>query len=60
VFEESRAPKGHRRKLHYPMPKKVRPLHEGIVKVSHQHGSNNDKHRNRADSSSKTPQLRQF
>ena len=20
--------------LHYPMPKKVRPLHEGIVKVS--------------------------
>jgi len=35
MFEESRAPKGGRRvKSHHPMPKKVRLLHEGIVKVS--------------------------
>jgi len=33
MFEESRARKGTRTKLHYLMQKKVRPLHEGIAKI---------------------------
>jgi hypothetical protein len=32
MFDDSRASKGRVRQTHHPMPKKVRPLHEGIVK----------------------------